>query len=164
MSLSTNYGNDCVMTPDYLASAIVQHFRPHIKDIDLVLEPCCGEGAFVRAFEENKLSNITAFDIVDGTDFFAWNGEVEWIITNPPWSKMRAFLRHSYEVAHEVVFLALLNHLISLKARLGDAKKAGFGVREILLLDTPKQSTGWPQCGFQLAAVWFSQGYSGRPR
>ncbi len=40
-----------------------------------------------------------------GRDFFKWVRPVDWIITNPPYSLMREFMRHAFEVADNVVFL-----------------------------------------------------------
>jgi hypothetical protein len=58
--LVPNGGNDDIQTPGYLANQIVRHFLPliDVKD-DLVLEPCAGRGAFVRAFKANGIKNIT---------------------------------------------------------------------------------------------------------
>ena len=36
--------------------------------------------------------------------------------------------------------------------------EAGFGIAELVLIDTPK---GWPQSGFQLVAAWLRKGHSG---
>jgi hypothetical protein len=53
-------GNDDIQTPQYLANQIVKHFLP-LTDVknDLVLEPCAGRAAFVRAFKANGIKNIT---------------------------------------------------------------------------------------------------------
>jgi hypothetical protein len=48
------------------------------------------------------------------------------------------------------VTLTTVNHVISLKARLRDIKEAGYFVREILFMDTPKE---FPQSGFALGAI-----------
>ena len=82
----------------------------------------------------------------------------DWIITNPPWSKFRDFLKKSMEVSDNVVFLALLNAWF-MKARVRDMSQAGFGVVEVLMIDTPAKP--WPQTGFQLAAVHIKRGHTG---
>jgi hypothetical protein len=45
---------------------------------------------------------------------------VDLIITNPPFSQLRAFLKHSYEIANNVVFLAFTADVLGMKARLQD--------------------------------------------
>lgn len=140
--------NDVVMTPDYLAEKIVEHFNPSGK----ILEPCCGNGVFLKYLPTAEWCEITK-----GKDFFDYNNKVDWIITNPPWSKMRKFIQHSMEVSDNIVFLTTINHLW-LKARLRDIKQANFGVREIVLVETPKE---FPQSGFQLGVFHLQRNYNG---
>jgi hypothetical protein len=58
-------GNDKVYTPDWLAEAIVGHYKP----CGSFLEPCSGGGAFVRAAKKFGLKNITTWEIDEGYDF-----------------------------------------------------------------------------------------------
>ncbi|CAM4172001.1 hypothetical protein [Paracoccus yeei] len=53
--------------------------------------------------------------------------------------------------------LAPLTNLTT-KARLRDLDEAGFGIVELVKLETPKD---WPQSGFQLVAAWLHQGHAG---
>jgi hypothetical protein len=53
-------------------------------------------------------------------EFFDYDQRVDWIITNPPFSQLRAFLKHSYEIANNVVFLTFTAHVLGMKARLQD--------------------------------------------
>jgi hypothetical protein len=78
-------------------------------------------------------------------------------MTNPPWSRLRDFSRHAMRIAPNIVWLAPLTNLTT-KARLRDLDEAGFGIAELVLIDTPK---GWPQSGFQLVAAWLRKGHSG---
>ena|SRR5271157_4213427 len=156
-SLIPKGGNDKVYTPDDLALKIVRHFKSQIKG--RVLEPCVGGGAFVRALQKEGIKPIE-LELDRGLDFFEWNGKVDWVITNPPWSKARAFAIHAYAVSHDVVFLITLNHFTALKARFRDMKEAGFMIREAALVDTPP--VPWPQSGFQLAAIHFQKGWKGK--
>lgn len=154
-SLIPPNGNDRVMTPDDLALKIVEHFKGQIKGG--VLEPCAGQGAFVRALQRTGYRPLE-LELDRGSDFFAFHEQVDWIITNPPWSKIREFACHAYEVAHDIVVLISLNHLFVLKARYRDMLEAGFWIKEIVLVDTP---ASWPQSGFQLAAVHLQKGWTG---
>lgn len=139
---------DKVYTPDDLAEAIVNHFKPWGE----CLEPCAGGGAFVRAMKKFGVANISAMEIDEGSDFLEdvfW-AEYSFIITNPPFSKFRAFLKKSMELADNVVFLCTINHIFGLKARLRDIKDSGFYIREVLLCETP---ASWPSSGFQTGAI-----------
>ena len=149
-----NYkSNDEVMTPDSLAYEIIEHFLPsEILLIGKMLEPCCGDGTFLKYMQGSDWCEINK-----GRDFFDYNKKVDWIITNPPWSKIRKFLQHSMELSDNIVFLMTINHLWT-KARLRDIKKARFGIKEIMLLDTPKE---FPQMGFQLGAIHLQKGWGG---
>ena len=44
---------------------------------------------------------------------------------------------------------------ITTKARLRDLNAHGFGIAELVLIDTPR---GWPQSGFQLVAAYLQRG------
>ncbi len=150
--LAPRGGCDKVWTPDDLAVGIVSHFAPTGR----ILEPCKGAGAFVRA-----MPGCDWCEIDEGKDFFAQGfrqGQFDWIVTNPPWSQFRGFLAQSMWAADNVVFLALLNAWF-MRARVADMRKAGFGLVEVLMLDTPPKP--WPQTGFQLAAVHAKRGHTG---
>lgn len=158
-------GNDRVMTPTSLAEKIVTHFAP----TGLCLEPCRGNGAFHRPLCARMECGVCSCEITEGHDFFdlsidatlaLYGQRFDWIVTNPPWSQYRRFQQHAMELADNVVFLSNLNAYF-LRARIHDVEKAGFGLVEILYLDTPPASTGWPQTGFQLGCTHIRRGYSG---
>jgi hypothetical protein len=146
-----NYvSNDDIETPAWLARAIVDHFKPTGR----VLEPCRASGRFFDLFPPGS----DWCEIKQGRDFLASNlSGFDWIVTNPPWSQIRPFLRKSMEVADNVVFLMTVNHAWT-RARLRDAEEAGFGLKTILLSPMPPE---FPQSGFQLGAVHYSRLYSG---
>ena len=144
-----NYkSDDVVMTPEDLARELIKHFNPQGKG----LEPCRGTGNIWK-----NLNNAEWCEITEGKDFFDWVEHVDYIFTNPPWSQIRRFLQHSYEIADEIYMLFTINHLWT-KARLKDMRKAGFGIKEICTFDTP---SNFPQSGFQVGMVHLSRGYSG---
>lgn len=135
---------DIVMTPFPLAKEILNHFKP----VGKILDPCKGTGAFT----------IDEWcEISEGRDFFDYGDKVDWIITNPPWSKFKDFLTHSMSLSENIVFLAPINHFIT-KARLRIIKQEGFGIKEFMLIDTPKE---WPQSGFQIVAGYLKKNYEG---
>lgn len=88
-------GNDVIYTPQWAAEDMIKYFRPQGR----ILDPCKGKGVF---------SNILDCDwceITEGKDFFDWNEKVDWIISNPPYSMIRKFVLHSFDVADNVVYL-----------------------------------------------------------
>jgi len=142
------------MTPESLALALVQHFKPK----GIVLEPCKGEGAFINALiKQDGVFDVKWCEISEGKDFFDFKERVDWIITNPPWSKMRAFLKHAYMLADDVAFLMTINHCWT-KARRRDREEAGFGIKEICITEVPPN---FPQTGFELGMVHFKKGHLG---
>ena len=147
---------DKVYTPRDLALLIIRHFPLG----GTVLDPCRGAGAFFDQLPVDKVRPMWC-EIENGRDFFDWHRPVDWVLTNPPWSQFRAFLKHAMAVADNVVFLATLNHFTT-RARLSDIGAAKFGIREILLFPTP--TTDWPQSGFQVAVVHLQRGWSGACR
>jgi hypothetical protein len=154
--LAPRGGNDRIYTPPELAERIVKHFHPR----GMLLEPCAGKHAFTNAMWPYSRFPVDCCEIDVGSDFLSDNfsGNYDWIITNPPWSKFRDFLKKSMEVSENIVFLSLLNAWF-MKARVRDMREAGFGMVEILMLDTPPKP--WPQTGFQLSAVHIKRDYRG---
>ena len=118
---------DAVWTPDWCAEDMVRYFKP----VGRVLEPCRGSGAFMR-----HLPDAFWCEIKDGKDFFEWHEAVDWIITNPPYSLTREFLRHAISVAENVVFLLPARNIFS-----------GYG--------TVRECAGW---GGMFAIRWYGTG------
>jgi len=140
--------NDVVQTPPALAQRLVEHFKPTGR----MLEPCKGEGNFLRL-----MPGAARCEISEGRDFLPWIERVDWIITNPPWSQIRRFLQQAMAVSDHVVFLLTINHIWT-KARIRDIRAAGFGIAEIVLVDMPPS---FPPSGFQLGAVHVARNWQG---
>jgi hypothetical protein len=142
-----NYkSDDVVMTPNDLAKQLVDYYKPQGRG----LEPCRGISNIY-----NLLENADWCEISEGKDFFDYNTRVDYIFTNPPWSKIKTFLLHSMELANDIYFLVTVNHIFT-KARLRLIKENGFNIKEILIMDTPKE---FPQSGFQLGMIHISKSY-----
>lgn len=147
---------DIVMTPEWLAKVVIDSLPIEGK----VLDPCRGLGAFYNQLPGDKYY----CELSEGLDFFEWNDKVDWIVTNPPWSIYRHFTKHAYTIADNIAFLVPISHDLSFTARLRDMNEAGFGIRQIFTIDTPKDNPGerpWPQMGFRLGWVWKQRGYTG---
>jgi hypothetical protein len=141
--------NDCVNTPEYLAKAIVNHFKPRGK----ILEPCKGTGNFLKFLPKDTLW----CEINEGRDFLEFDEKVDWIITNPPWSIARQFFKKSMEVSDNVVFLIRIVHIWT-SCRLREMEERGFGIKEIAICDEPKE---FPHVGFALGCIHLKRGYEG---
>lgn len=142
---------DIVMTPEWLAVEIITHFNPS----GIILDPCRGEGAFYDNFHTETKDWC---ELGEGKDFFDYNEKVDWIITNPPWSKMQQFLKHGMEISDNIVYLTTINHYTT-KKRIREMREHNFSIKEIYCIPTPNKP--WPQLGFQLAAVHTQKGYDG---
>ena len=141
---------DIVYTPNYLAQEIVEHYKPTGK----LLEPCKGAGAFLQFMPDADWCEIQ-----EGSSFYDYTNKVDWIITNPPWSKIRQFLAHSFSIeAENIVYLCNFNAFVT-RARLRSIYENGYGIKEVYCVDNPK--TNWPQTGFQLAATHIKRGWTG---
>ena len=141
------------MTPAPSAAAVIAHFSEQI--VGGVLDPARGQGAFYDQFPPH-LERYWC-EVADGQDFLTWAEPVDWIVSNPPWSKLRDFSRHAMALAQNIIWLAPIVALTT-KARLRDLDEYVFGIAELLLVDTPKV---WPQSGFQLAAAYLKKGHQG---
>jgi hypothetical protein len=137
-----------------------QVFLPHIKSTDSVLEPCRGEGAFIRAYARCDITNFDWCEIKEGRDFFHPHKKVDWIISDPPFSKIRRFTAHAYTIADNVVWLGMIGHNLSFRRRFNDMDEAGFAIREVIRVKTPPKP--WPQSGFQIGVVHFQRGWRGK--
>ena len=140
---------DCIQTPIELAMKLVNHFKPKGR----ILEPCKGTGNFLKVLP----SGTEWCEILEGRDFFEYSGKVDWIVTNPPYSKIRKFMQKAMDISNNIVFLTTINHLW-LKARIRDIKRKNFGIKEIVIFDTPKS---FPQSGFQIGAFHLQKDYKG---
>uniref|UniRef100_UPI003AA81F31 hypothetical protein n=1 Tax=Thioclava sp. TaxID=1933450 RepID=UPI003AA81F31 len=144
---------DLVMTPPDLAARIIAHFADRMSGH--VLDPALGTGALHDQFPDHVERSWC--ELALGRDFLACSDPVDWIMTNPPWSKLREFTRHAMTISENVVWLAPLTNLTT-KARLRDLDQQDYGIAELVLIDTPK---GWPQSGFQLVAAHIARGHTG---
>ena len=135
-----NVTNDVYYTPDDLAKLIVEHFKPSGK----ILEPCAGNGVFLKYLNESDWCEIDK-----GKNFFSYRNKVNWIVTNPPFSKLTSFLVHSMKLSDNIVFLINLPALFTVK-RVREIFNYHFAIKEVFYV---KQPDTWKQTGRQLAAV-----------
>ena len=150
--------NDKVMTPDFIVDEVLEEFGYLVEQQESVLEPFLGEGAFYNKLTDYS-RDVSWCEIDKGIDFLEYQGSVDWIITNPPYSVFKEMLPKMLEVADNVVMVIPLNKLVSSMPRLMDVHRAGFGIVRIHYLGSGRQLK-FP-FGFPVAAIYVKRGYKG---
>ena len=141
---------DIVYTPDDVARDIVDHFQPSGECLD----PCRGDGAFYKYLPEGS----QWCEAKDGKDFFDFNEQVDWIVSNPPYSVFADFLYHSFSVAENIVYLIPVNKPFNGFRTMRRVAEYG-GIREIYTIG-PGSWLNFP-IGFAVGAVHFQRNYTG---
>lgn len=139
---------DIVYTPDHVAKFIIDHFKP----IGHKLEPCKGQGVFLK-----YMPDADWCEIEEGRDFFDYNKKVDWIITNPPYSIYDKFLDHCFELADNIVLVVPLNKVMNSLGRIRKYYEYG-GIVKILV--TAGRDFGFP-FGFPCCIIYFKRNYLG---
>lgn len=141
---------DVVYTPEWLARMIVEHFKPTGKCMD----PCRGDGAFWSLLPDGS----EWCEIAEERDFFAFAGHADYVIGNPPYSCLLGWIRHSFKVAENVVYLMPLHRVFASYEFMAEIDSYG-GIREILIVGTGADA-GFP-FGHCLGVVHYKRGYRG---
>ena len=141
--------NDAVFTPEWAAADIVQWFKPSGR----ILEPCKGFGAILQF-----LPGADWCEITEGKDFYAWNEPVDWIISNPPYSDLKNWLVHSFEVALNIVYLVPLKNFFSGFGQMESCREFGW-IKHIRVYGTGTR-LNFPM-GNAIGAMHFRRGYWG---
>ena len=144
---------DKCYTSDLLAEKIVNHFGAWGRCI----EPCYGQGAFVRAIRKYQgVTSVDWWEIDMGRDFLTdrITGGYDCLFSNFPFSLYRKFLNKFMSLANDLFLLSPSNHVTGLTARRRDTREAGFFIREICEIDRP---TEFVSSGFQWAITHLSK-------
>ena len=142
---------DVVYTPDEVARDVVNFFNPSGS----ILEPAAGDGAFLR-----YLPTAAWCELTQGRDFFAWSNRVDWVIGNPPYSIFAEWLRHSFEIADNIVYVIPINKVFNSNRTLKDIYTYG-GVKTIFVIGGGHNTHIRWKLGFAVGAVHFQRGYTG---
>src|SRR3990167_195186 len=142
--------SDSVQTPKAVAKWVVEYFAPRGR----ILEPARGDGNFLCF-----LPRETEWcEIKSGRDFFQYDGHVDWILTNPPYSIYDLFLNKCFAVAENIVFVCPVAK--ALKSQKSDRILSNYGgIREIVLMGGG-QSLGFA-FGFLSGCIHFQREYHG---
>lgn len=117
--------SDIVFTPIHIATWIINYFSPNGK----ILDPCMGNGAFYNQFPGEKFW----CEITLGRDFFEYKQIVDWIITNPPFTRIEDFMEHAFKLSKNVVYLLPAHKTFSSWKRIRLIEDYG-GIKTILLI------------------------------
>jgi type I restriction-modification system DNA methylase subunit len=115
--------NDEFFTPPKLAQKLIELVP--LKRFDIVLDPARGSGNFFNNFPDYTVNQAT-------NDFFNFTKKQNWLITNPPYSKLDEWLKHSCEIATKGFAYLFGLHNLTPK-RLEMCEKMGFGITKIYL-------------------------------
>lgn len=140
---------DIIYTPDAVAKDVIDHFKPSGR----ILDPCRGLGAFWK-----HIPGAEWCEIHEGRDFFEWGEPMDWIISNPPYSVFTPFLKHSMEIAPDIVYLIPVQKAFISRKIMRTIWGWG-GVPEIYVCGDGADLT-W-DIGFCIGAVHFQKDYRG---
>jgi len=141
--------SDIVYTPNNIARAVVERFQPHGR----ILDPCKGDGAFLQ-----YMPGAYWCEIREGRDFYDWKEPVDWIVSNPPYSIFSDFLRHSFEVAENIVYLIPINKAFNSEKMMREVW--GWGGIKTCYTISGGRALGFP-VGFCIGALHYQRGYKG---
>ena len=114
--------NDVFYTPDDLVDDCMK-LMDIIEDDDFLLDPFYGQGAFYKKYPESNPKDWC--EIALGRDFFEYDTHVDWIISNPPFSKMTKVLNHCAKICRKG-FGLIMTCFHLLPRRFNDLKTKGF--------------------------------------
>lgn len=117
---------DDFATPDALARTCVGMVP--ITPADTACDPFRGGGAFHR----NLPVGSGWFEIKDGRDFFASDTAYDWLVSNPPYSRIDDVLSRSADVSVKGFGYLLAAHAVTPR-RIEAMESAGFGLAIIHL-------------------------------
>ena len=140
---------DVVYTPDNVACDMVSLFQPTGR----ILEPSKGDGAILR-----YLPGADWCEISEGKDFFACTRRYDWIFGNPPYSIFADWLRHSFTLADDIVYLIPIIRCWVSSRIIKDIQAFG-GIKMIAVYDE-SNFRDW-SINFAIGAVHFRRGYTG---
>ena len=140
---------DVVFTPDNVARDMVNLFKPTGK----ILEPSKGEGALIK-----YLPSADWCEITEGRDFFTCDEKYDWIVGNPPYSIFADWLRHSFRLADDIVYLIPIIRCWVSSRIIKDIK--GFGGIKMIAVYDEQNFKDWT-INFAIGAVHFQRNYKG---
>jgi hypothetical protein len=136
-------------TPSILAEDLVK--RINFDGAKVALDPCSGKGAFYRAFPKWIAREECEIEYNKG-NFYDWNINVCWIVSNPPFDNLTKWIEHTCKYA-DLGFAYLLPTYAITHNRLKMIESWGFYCDEMTLIENPKE---W-NLGFPMAFYIFKK-------
>jgi len=142
--------SDYVQTPEWCAKDMIDYFKP----IGKILDPCRGKN---KVFY-NSLNNSDWCEITEGIDFFENNNQYDWIIGNPPYSIFNIWIKQSYKIGSNIVYLSPTFKIFNALSLMRLYRDKG-GIKHIRVYDTGKDIE-WSRSR-PIVACWFQREYKG---
>jgi hypothetical protein len=142
--------SDYVKTPLWCAKDMINYFNPS----GIILDPCRGEN---KVFY-NNLKNSEWCEINEGVDFFEYKKQVDWIIGNPPYSIFGYWIKHSYSISKNIVYLLPTFKIFNALSLMRLYRDKG-GIKHIRMYDVGKDIE-WSRSR-PIVACWFQRNYKG---
>lgn len=144
---------DRCQSPMYAVDPIL----PHLRDGQIIWEPCAGDGNLVRALQDSGYQ-VKRSDILTGQDFFTYKPDsFDVLVTNPPYSLKYKFLSRCYDLEKPFALLVPVE-VFGAKAAQVLFEKYGF---EVIFL-RPRVNFTMPQKGnagsAQFPTCWITWG------
>tara|TARA_R110001632_G_scaffold63407_2_gene151653 strand:+ start:725 stop:1318 length:594 start_codon:yes stop_codon:yes gene_type:complete len=121
--------NDKIYTPPKVVDIMLKFCN--YKQGDLVLECCKGKGAIYDKLSEPK----QYCEIDEGLDFFNHHKKVDIIISNPPYSILDNWFKHTYTLCNKFCYIIGMYSLTP--KRLQVMNENGFYITKMLLTKIP---------------------------
>ena len=125
---------DCKQTPTDLAQKLINMVP--FKPTDSLYEPFKGNGNFYNLFPTENVKFWS--EIKEDKDFFNFEQNVDWVISNPPWSKITRILDKLVKICN--TGFALLIHSLTISPnRIKFIEDNGFVITKYHMVKV----TGW---------------------
>lgn len=120
--------NDIFITPVELAK---QHINMiDFNENDKWLDPCKNDGSYYNNFPND---NKEYCEILENKDFFEYEGHVDIIIQNPPYSLMNKWIKKNIQLNPRIIsFLIGIGNLTT--KRIETLEHAGYGLTKMKML------------------------------
>jgi hypothetical protein len=137
--------SDYVETPYWCAKDMIEFFKPK----GIILDPCRGDNKIFY----DILNDCDWCEIKEGKDFFEYR-----IIRNPPYSIFNRWIKHSYTIAKNIVYLLPTFKIYNPLSLMRLYRDRG-GIVHLRFYDTGKDIS-WSRSR-PIVASWFQKGYKG---
>ena len=145
---NAEYTNDELYTPSSLSKKLISEIE--IEEGHSCFDPFFGTGSFFNNFPPNVKNALTEINL--GSDFFKYNHQHDWIISNPPFSQLTKILEHTMKLS-KVGFAYIMPAYSLTHSRIKMINQFDFHIEKIVFFKNPKE---W-LLGFQMLFVIFTK-------